>query len=752
MNFFKSSISRLYGGVTEDNGGGQQQQQQQTADMDSMPDLLHSDDISTSDQGMSLDNSNSEENEKTAPLEDHKPLILAYGNRLQEDQLQRQRAYQARLEQEQFEHLRHLEGLQQQQRAAVHIHNHQQHQQQHSPAEYIHSPQSPFFSPGLETEQKQQEQLYRYHQLYQQQLMQEQHQHQQQQQFQYQQQLQQQQQQQQQQYLQGGGQYDAPGTDMPSLSFSDNSSAASSNFKSGLHGHGPSPAGPGGIIGGGMVGGAGGIFDMPAAAGLGGGVDGPAEGVAVAGGRAVVGLGEAGVAGLVGGRAAPQFLDHELFLTSVLNAIAPWMDGDGEGGNRLEHFDYQSEFTQRQMLAVGGNGEIRKAYWGSKKVFVVLKSLLDTKHTPAKNASMFDKEVEVMRLCGNHDNIVQFYGIANKQHPDHRIERFMIMQFYNHGDLYKLIHLSRDALESPSTHERMVLALDIAVGLEHLARCGFHHGDLHPKNVLIDARRFNTGRGATAPPRYQARLTDFGLRRVRGSLAAQSSQPLGGVWQFMAPERLANRGVNRPRYDIRCDIFALGVIYWFILAGRYPFKDFSTSYTPGAREERVEGTPDWYFAVYDKAWKEDPNERQQSFDEIIQVFRHYLGIPTTPSIAETGGLAPPMSSSSDVGGQGAGAVQYAYPSPPYVQGSPLMASLDGRYGNNNPSGTRGGSSLNPSSQGGGAGHMPSPALSAASAQANGASNPSNKPARHPNHPANKKTVVPNGRQSRPRGI
>ncbi|KAF8942125.1 mitogen-activated protein kinase kinase kinase 9 [Haplosporangium gracile] len=703
MNFFKSSISRLYGGVTEDNRGGRQQQQQQTVDMDSMPDLLHSDDISTSNQGMSLDNSNSEENEKTTPLEDHKARILTYGNQLREDQLQRQRAYQARLEQEQLEHLRHLEDLQQQQRAVAHIHNHQQHQQQHSPAEYIHSPQSPF-PPGLETEQKHQEQLYRYHQLYQQQLVQEQHQQQQQQQ-----QLQQQQQQQQ-QYLQGGGQYDAPGTDMPSLSFSDNSSGALSNFKSGLHGYGPSsppPAGPG----------------------------------------------EAGVAGLVGGGATPQFLDHELFLTSVLNAIAPWMDGDDEGGNRLEHFDYQSEFTQRQMLAVGGNGEIRKAYWGSRKVFVVLKSLLDTKRSSAKNASMFDKEVEVMRLCGNHDNIVQFYGIANKLHPDHRIERFMIMQFYNHGDIYKLIHLSRDALESPSTHERMVLALDIAVGLEHLARCGFHHGDLHPKNVLIDARCFNTGGGATAPPRYRARLTDFGLRRIRGSLAAQSSQPLGGVWQFMAPERLANRGVNRPRYDIRCDIFALGVIYWFILAGRYPFKDFSTSYTSGAREERVEGTPDWYFAVYDKAWKEDPNERQQSFDEIIQVFRHYLGIPATPSIAETGGLVPPMSSSSsDVGGQGAGAVQYAYPSPPYAQGSPLMASLDGRYGNNNPSGTRGGSSLNPSSQGGGAGHMPSPAMSAASAQASGASNPSNKPARHRNHPANQKTTVPNGRQSRPRGI
>lgn len=354
-------------------------------------------------------------------------------------------------------------------------------------------------------------------------------------------------------------------------------------------------------------------------------------------------------------------------------------------------------------------------------------------------------------MCGNHDNIVQFYGIANKHHPDHRIERFMIMQFYNHGDLYKLIHLSRDASQSPSPHERMVLALDIAVGLEHLARCGFHHGDLHPKNVLIDTRPFNTT-GGQAQLRYQARLTDFGLRRIRGSLAAQSSQPLGGVLQFMAPERLANKGVNRPRYDIRCDIFALGVIYWFILAGRYPFKDFSTSYTPGAREGRVEGTPDWYFAVYDKAWKEDPNERQQSFDEIIQIFQHHLSILAVSPPAESRGLAPPMSSSSspsDVAG--GAAVPYGYPSPPYAQGSPLMGSFDGRYGNNNnPSGTRGGSSLNPSTQGGGAGNLPSPAMSAASSAASGASpSPSKKAARHLKHPTKVKPVIPNGTQSRP---
>ncbi|KAI8354947.1 kinase-like domain-containing protein [Mortierella sp. GBAus27b] len=225
-----------------------------------------------------------------------------------------------------------------------------------------------------------------------------------------------------------------------------------------------------------------------------------------------------------------------------------------------------------------------------------------------------------MNQCGQHDNIVQFYGVAIRSNEEHRGERYMIMQYYEHGDLVKLVETPQHLPEAPTLTDKMYLALDIAQGLHHLFKCGYHHGDLHPKNILIDLRR-----GATAHQgRYLARLTDFGLRRKRDNLNAFSSQQFGGVWQFMAPERMVKK---RPRFDVRCDVFALGVIFWFIMAGRYPFKD-PGMFSPGAREGRIDGTPDWYYDVYTKAWSEDPNARQQSLEEIIQVFRHHLGIQT----------------------------------------------------------------------------------------------------------------------------
>lgn len=225
-----------------------------------------------------------------------------------------------------------------------------------------------------------------------------------------------------------------------------------------------------------------------------------------------------------------------------------------------------------------------------------------------------------MNQCRQHENIVLFYGVAIRSNEEHRGERYMIMQYYDLGDLVKLAETPKEHPDAPTLLDKMYLSLDIAQGLHHLFQCGYHHGDLHPKNILIDYRRG----GPPQQGRYLAKLTDFGLRRKRDNMNAFSSQQFGGVWQFMAPERMVK---NRPRFDVRCDIFALGVIYWFIMAGRYPFKDPSM-FSPGAREERTEGTPDWYYNLYTQAWSEDPNARQQTLDEILQVFRHHLGIQT----------------------------------------------------------------------------------------------------------------------------
>ncbi|KAF9327956.1 hypothetical protein BG006_008791 [Podila minutissima] len=407
-------------------------------------------------------------------------------------------------------------------------------------------------------------------------------------------------------------------------------------------------------------------------------------------------------------------VDSDYFLTSVLNMIAP------VGIPPVPHYDYLSEFTQRQRIAKGGNGEIRRAYWHQRQCLVILKSLIDTKHTPAKIAKLFDKEVEVMNQCREHSNIVQFYGVAVRKCDDERNgDRFMIMHYYEHGDLVKLLEMPQHLPEAPTLTDRLFVALDIAQGLDHLYKCGYHHGDLHPKNVLIDIRRDRTAEQG----RYQARLTDFGLRRIRDNTNAFSSQQFGGVWQFMAPERMAK---NRPRYDVRCDIFALGVIYWQLMSGRYPFKDPST-FTPRAREARVEGTPNWYHNVYTKAWSEDPNERQQSLDEIVQVFRFNLGIPALSSYLDP--VAHAQCPSPSFG------YDTRVPYSPY-DGGHQNYSIGSPYRSHSPMMTP--SVVAPNYQPPVAALPPSPLLTNSSVGSTGHRSS------NPNHPRNKQAAVPNG--------
>lgn len=109
-----------------------------------------------------------------------------------------------------------------------------------------------------------------------------------------------------------------------------------------------------------------------------------------------------------------------------------------------------------------------------------------------------------------------------------------------------------DSLGAIGPIRATTMAVGIASGLAMAHRLGIIHRDLKPDNVLVT-------------PGGIPKIVDFGLaKRVVG---ADVDVTLAGTPYFMAPELFEGQEANPAT-----DVYALGVCYYLMLTGRYPYE------------------------------------------------------------------------------------------------------------------------------------------------------------------------------------
>lgn len=96
---------------------------------------------------------------------------------------------------------------------------------------------------------------------------------------------------------------------------------------------------------------------------------------------------------------------------------------------------------------------------------------------------------------------------------------------------------------------------DILTGLDHLHRSGFIHGDVSPANVM-------------RPQPGDAKLIDLGTAVP----IAEATANLVGSIHCMAPERFDSAPPS-----VANDLYAVGIIGYHLLTGRYPFEGDTTA-------------------------------------------------------------------------------------------------------------------------------------------------------------------------------
>ncbi|HET7094605.1 MAG TPA: serine/threonine-protein kinase, partial [Thermomicrobiales bacterium] len=130
-------------------------------------------------------------------------------------------------------------------------------------------------------------------------------------------------------------------------------------------------------------------------------------------------------------------------------------------------------------------------------------------------------------------------------------------------------------------------------------------------------------------------IMDFGIARVTGAEHLTSAGFMMGTPAYMAPEQVLGQEI-----DARTDLYALGVVFYYLLSGKLPFK----GETPIAMaQSRIndqptplhnvrEGLPPWLEPVLDRALAKQPEARFQTADLFREALRRGLaGLPMDAS-------------------------------------------------------------------------------------------------------------------------
>ncbi|OCT63578.1 hypothetical protein XELAEV_18044673mg [Xenopus laevis] len=177
--------------------------------------------------------------------------------------------------------------------------------------------------------------------------------------------------------------------------------------------------------------------------------------------------------------------------------------------------------------------------------------------------SDLDEEIEaeynILRSLPNHPNVVMFYGMFYKADQYVGGQLWLVLELCNGGSVTDLV---KSILKCGQRLDEMIISYILygaLLGLQHLHNNRIIHRDVKGNNILL------TTEGGV-------KLVDFGVSAQLTSARLRRNTSVGTPF-WMAPEVIACEQQYDYSYDVRCDVWSLGITAIELADGDPPLSD-----------------------------------------------------------------------------------------------------------------------------------------------------------------------------------
>lgn len=231
--------------------------------------------------------------------------------------------------------------------------------------------------------------------------------------------------------------------------------------------------------------------------------------------------------------------------TSLRLVEQPTITAEMHAERRLLERAVAGRYRVLDLISRGGMGAVYRAWEHGLERHVAIKLLSPARSRDAEDRGRFRREARILASL-NHPGIVTVLAIGEQNDAC-----WFAMPLLTGGTL--AARFGREERCTPAETRELLVQLADAVSFAH--QHGVVHRDLKAENICLDER----GRAV---------ITDFGVATLRTSDHSRSEITKGmGTARYMPPEQI----LGSPDSDARADVYAMGVLGFRLLTGRFPF-------------------------------------------------------------------------------------------------------------------------------------------------------------------------------------